>query len=92
MLKNAVATIFPEFSGKCRSSVILNEIAQKFICKICIIRNNNYTINSKLSYETKIYVPECPNEKKKTNCNIQHPNCDLWQFLHKCKYDLPITL
>ena len=34
---------FPEFLEKCRSCVLLNEIIQKFICKMCIIRNNNYT-------------------------------------------------
>ena len=42
LIGRAVVTIFPEFLGKCRSWALLNEIAQKFTCKMCIIRSNNY--------------------------------------------------
>ena len=39
----AAITIFPEFLEKCGFCVLLNEIVQKFICKIYIIINNSYT-------------------------------------------------
>ena len=41
MLEGAAVTFFPEFLGKCRFCALLNEVAQKFVCKIRIIRNNS---------------------------------------------------
>ena len=43
-LGGVLATIFPEFWGKCRSRVLLNEIAQKSKGEIYIIMNNKYTL------------------------------------------------
>ena len=54
LIGGAVVTIFQEFSGKCRSWVQLNETAQKFICKINIIRNDKFIFFSWKSYRILI--------------------------------------
>ena len=41
LLGVAVGTVSPEFSRKCRSCVLLHEMAQKFMCKIYIVSGNN---------------------------------------------------
>ena len=43
LLGKLLSQFFQNFWGKCRSCVLLNEIAQKFIYKMYIIINNNYT-------------------------------------------------
>ena len=43
-IRDTVITVFPEFLEKCRSCALLNEIALKLMCKMCIIRNNSYII------------------------------------------------
>ena len=43
LLGGAVVKILQEFLGKGRTCVPLKEIIEKIACKICFIRNNNYT-------------------------------------------------
>ena len=44
LLRSTAVRIFSEFFEKHRSCVLLDEIAQKIICKIYSIRNNNYAV------------------------------------------------